>query len=178
VRIIRNIVLILILLFAFGCISCSSSQYPSGFSADVAESMLKSSQKSEIDYSKYVKIVYSPIQVLESEYMTYGSLVFDQVKFTIRIENISGKSLSFDCQIFHDAEFIDKFLETNPRVCNNAGVFTLEANKGYTIEAVTGIRNRDSLDANEKVQFDRTKDAFYYEFQIDGKWAYVKYTSS
>jgi len=168
-------VLLLILFICSIATSCAGKDYPKYFSADINASLKKQNRNNEINYKEYIVIQINPSEIVKTDAHQIGSLKFNDLKYSIRIVNHSGKPIRFDCQVFFDPSFAEQFIESGQAVlCKNLGEFQIDSNEGYTINGIKSILDVSSADDKTKIIYHQLSQTFYFEFLIDGHWAYDK----
>jgi hypothetical protein len=176
----RIINAILAIVVSMTCSACSGAQYPQGFSDTPGDSEKKALSPQLFNYSDYLLIKCNPIETIAESYSQTGSTSFDEVRYHIRIENVTQKPIEMRFRVFLDSNFTESFTESaDPMFCTGPSeTFTLEVGKGFNIDIVDGIMNDKSLDDTQKRKKQIEMGVYDFEFMINGRWTYIRYDSN
>ena len=166
---------ILIAIIIIGTLILSACSANMSFSKSIADAELLANSAPNLNYKSFIKIKTEPVKIVKERCSKIGNLVFDEVKLLFRFENITDKPLDFDVQVFINSDFSNKFTESgNERIIPNSSPIQLLPGKGFTCETAFTVRNYNSLSESEKLEFDKLKNTYIFEFEIDKKFYSVR----
>lgn len=126
-----------------------------------------SREASTCSFEDYFKVVRAEYMILPDEYLIKHSFIF---------QNITGKNISFNYQIYKEQKLIDKYISSlAPALPPNATPIELPAEK----RAVAAMASQflfpySTFTKNEIKDIDKLASKIYIEFSIDGKFDYFE----
>ena len=183
--IIKASILILILLITSSMlVSCDTiNQYNykaivKKFSKDLdAFNKSFNENKSEIDYSKFIKIEMresEPLYNKTTEQQTADDNLCN-LKYGYRIVNISDKPIDIKYRIYFPEEAIKSFIvNDNPGIDVKLTKVILEPGKFINGNIGALMIHTNKLNDEQKKAYEKYKDTLCFEFLINGKKAYFK----
>ncbi|MFZ5353382.1 MAG: hypothetical protein ACOZCL_11780 [Bacillota bacterium] len=133
--------------------------------------------KSELNYKDFIEIQMKDSELIfnkTTEAQTTDN-EFCNLMYDVRFVNISNEAIKFKYKMFIPREMSEKIIVTDlPYEALQAD--TLVPGKGTSVESGRIMIHYNKLDQKTKEIFHKFKNTLYFEFHINGKKCYVKYT--
>ncbi len=182
---VRNVVLLLILIVVISLLVIPSymshmvSNLNVNFSKDTNEIIKNIEEnKSEINFNDFISIemksselVYNKTTEKQTEDNELNNLMYN-----VSFKNKTKDVITFKFKMFIPNELAESIIvSTEPSIPSSEDL-VLEPGKGTGIDSGRLMIHYNKLDKVKKELFEKYKDTLYFEFHMNGKRAYVKYS--